>query len=190
MKEQIAGAKQTEEMLFGLASIVESSDDAVIGITLEGFIVSWNLGAERIYGYSASEVERCALSILVPPERSDEMPQILAKIKSGERIDHYETVRLRKDGKQIDVSLTISPIKNEAGEIIGASTIARDITHNMGARKLPKQQAAAMTASMDGIAIFNENGKLVYLNDAYAKIYGYDNPEALIGKGWEVHYDD
>jgi len=100
MKEQMTGAKQTQEMLFGPASIVESSDDAVIGITLEGFIVSWNLGAERIYGYSASEVERCALSILVPPDLSDEMPQILAKIKSGERIDHYETVRLRKDGKQ------------------------------------------------------------------------------------------
>ena len=190
MKDRIAASQQPDEMLFAPGSIVESSDDAVIGMTLEGFIVNWNLGAETIYGYSAEEVKGRPISILVPPGRGDEMPAILATIKSGQRIDHYETVRVRKDGKQIDVSLTISPIKNAGGEIIGASTIARDITQNIGAGKLSRQQAAAMKASMDGIAILNEDNKLVYVNDAYAKIYGYDKPDALIGKGWEVHYDD
>lgn len=190
LEEQVASHERVEEALLRLASIVESSNDAIIGITLEGTVISWNTGAERIYGYSAAEVKGRPLSILVPPDRPDEMPQILERIKAGERIDHYETVRVRRDGKRIDISLTISPIKDAAGKITGASTIARDITKSQKAEKLLRQQAAAMKASMDGITILDRDGELVYLNDAHAKIYGYDDPTELIGKSWEVHYDD
>jgi len=111
-----------------LASIVDSSDDAIIGKTLNGIIMSWNPGAERIYGYSVGEIKGKSVSILVPRDRPDEIPEILKKLKQGEKVEHYETVRMKKDGKQIHVSLTISPIRNVIGKVMGASTIARDIT--------------------------------------------------------------
>jgi PAS domain S-box-containing protein len=111
-----------------LAAIVESSDDAIIGKTLDGTIISWNRGAERIYGYSPSEAIGRSISMLVPPDRPDELPKILARLREGKRIDHYQTVRVRKDGQRIDVSVTISPVRRKSGEIVGASAIARDIT--------------------------------------------------------------
>jgi PAS domain S-box-containing protein len=132
---QACDRKQAEEMHCQLAAIVESSDDAIISKTLDGIIVSWNPGAERIYGYAAEEIKGCSVSILVPPDRSNEEPQILQRIKQGERIEHYETMRVRKDGKQIDVSLTISPVKDAAGKIIGVSKIARDITQRKRAEE-------------------------------------------------------
>jgi PAS domain S-box-containing protein len=111
-----------------IASIVESSDDAIISKDLNGVITSWNNGAERIFGYLAEEVVGKPVTILIPPERHDEEPTILERIRRGERVEHYETVRMRKDGSRVDISLTISPIKNVEGKIIGASKIARDIT--------------------------------------------------------------
>ena len=102
-----------------MVSIVESSDDAIISKTLEGTIVSWNKGAERLYGYSAEEVKGHPVSILMPPERADDFPEIMAKLKRGAHVEHHETQRMHKDGTIIDVSLTISPIKNNAGEITG-----------------------------------------------------------------------
>ncbi len=114
-----------------LAAIVQSSDDAIIGKNLEGLVTSWNKGAERIYGYAAEEVVGRSVSLLVPLEREDELSRILARLKEGEHVEHYETVRRRKDGRDIHVSLTISPIKNAKGNIVGASTIARDITERI-----------------------------------------------------------
>ena len=111
-----------------LAAIVESSDDAIIGETLDGIVTSCNRGAERIYGYTATEMIGKSLDLLVPPDREDEIPGILKRIGDGERIEHYETKRRRKDGTIIDISLTVSPIKDEGGRVIGASTIARDVT--------------------------------------------------------------
>jgi PAS domain S-box-containing protein len=111
-----------------LAAIVDSSDDAIIGKTLDGTIISWNKGAERIYGYTAEEVIGRPISVLIPPDRPDELPSILARLARGERIDHYLTKRKRKDGQVIDVSVTISPVQDETGKIIGASAIARDVT--------------------------------------------------------------
>ncbi|KCZ70657.1 PAS domain S-box [Candidatus Methanoperedens nitroreducens] len=124
-----------EEKLAFLASIIESSDDAIIGKTLDGTILSWNMGAQKIYGYSANEVTGHSISILVPPGYPDDISQILKRIRQGQRIEHYETVRMRKDGKKIDISLTISPIKDSTGRIIGASTIARDITERKRAEE-------------------------------------------------------
>jgi PAS domain S-box-containing protein len=111
-----------------LAAIVDSSDDAIIGKTLDGTIISWNAGAERIYGYRADEVIGRPISILVPADHPDELSTILERLGKGERIDHFQTVRVHKDGKRISVSVTISPVRNEEGRIVGASAVARDIT--------------------------------------------------------------
>jgi PAS domain S-box-containing protein len=111
-----------------IASIVESSDDAIISKDLNGIIASWNKGAERIFGYTSEEAVGKPITILIPPERHDEEPAILERIRRGERIEHYETVRMRKHGSLIDISLSVSPVRNATGKIIGASKIARDIT--------------------------------------------------------------
>jgi PAS domain S-box-containing protein len=111
-----------------LAEIVDSSDDAIIGKTLDGVIISWNQGAERLYGYSADEVVGRPISILIPPDRPDELPQIMARLRRGERVDHYRTLRVRKDGKRISVSVTISPAHDSEGRVIGALSIARDVS--------------------------------------------------------------
>jgi len=110
------------------AAIVESSDDAILSKDLNGIIRSWNTAAERIFGYTASEVIGKSVTILIPPGHENEEPRILSRIRSGEKVDHYETVRQRKDGSLVDISLSVSPIKDADGRIIGASKIARDIT--------------------------------------------------------------
>jgi PAS domain S-box-containing protein len=124
----ITEQRRAEQEQARLAAIVESSEDAIIGKTLEGIITSWNRGAERIYGYSAEEIIGRPITTLVPPERPEEIPNILKKIRRGEKVEHYETVRVTKDGRRLNISLTISPIRDSTGNIVGASTIARDIT--------------------------------------------------------------
>ncbi len=113
---------------YWLAAVIESADDAIISKTLDGIITSWNKGAERIFGYMAEEMIGKPISLLIPPDHLDEEPAILARLRRGERMEHYETVRVRKDGEQINISLTVSPIRQSDGQIIGASKIARDIT--------------------------------------------------------------
>src|ERR1041384_1695863 len=110
------------------AAIIENSDDAIVGKDLNGVVQSWNAAAERIFGYSAQEMIGQPITKIIPRERLEEEPAILKKIGRGERINHFETVRQRKDGRRIDVSVTISPIRDEAGNIVGVSKIARDIT--------------------------------------------------------------
>ena len=122
------GRRQAETIAGYLASIVESCDDAIVGKTLEGVVVSWNRGAERLYGYTAEEMIGRSVSVLISPNRPEELPDILETIKRGEGVDRLETVRLRKGGTPVDVSLTISPIKDVSGRVVGASTVARDIT--------------------------------------------------------------
>src|SRR5690349_9786950 len=107
-----------------LAAIVSSSDDAIISKNLDGIIQSWNAGAERIFGYTADEMIGRSITVLFPADRQDEEPQILERLKRGERVDHFETVRIRKDGQPLDVSVTISPVKDPSGRVIGASKIA------------------------------------------------------------------
>jgi len=111
-----------------LRAIIESSDDAIISKDLNSVITSWNKSAERLFGYTEAEAIGKPITILIPPDRLDEEPQILSRIRSGERVDHFETTRVRKDGKLIDISLTISPVRDRTGRIVGASKIARDIT--------------------------------------------------------------
>jgi len=135
----ITERKRVEEALRAstelIQSIVASSDDAIIGKTLDGVIVSWNAGAEKLFGYSAQEALGKPMLMLFPPERVDEEPAILARIGRGERVEHFETIRVRKDGRQIDISATISPLKDANGKIIGASKIARDITERKRAQE-------------------------------------------------------
>jgi PAS domain S-box-containing protein len=111
-----------------LAEIVNSSDDAIIGKTLDGTIISWNAGAERLYGYTSEEAVGQPIGILVPQDRPDELPAIFERLRRGDRIDHYRTVRIRKDGTKVSISVTISPVRDAEGTIVGASAIARDIT--------------------------------------------------------------
>jgi PAS domain S-box-containing protein len=111
-----------------LAAIIESSDDAILSKDLDGNITSWNKGAERLFGYTAEEAVGKPVRMLIPANLQDEEPAILERISRGERTDHYETVRLRKDGSLVDISLTVSPIRTSEGTIVGASKIARDIT--------------------------------------------------------------
>ena len=111
-----------------LASLVETSEDAIITKDLNGIVTSWNKGAERIFGYEANEMIGKPISLLIPPDRPDEEPSILARLRKGQRIEHYETVRRRKTGELIDISLSVSPLADATGKIVGASKIARDIT--------------------------------------------------------------
>jgi PAS domain S-box-containing protein len=120
--------RQSEAVSAYLASIVQSCDDAIVGETLDGTVVSWNTGAERLYGYSAAEMIGHSISVLIPSYRPEELPEILEAIKRGEGVDGLETVRLRKDGRPVEVSLTISPIKDAGGQVVGASTVTHDIT--------------------------------------------------------------
>lgn len=123
-----ASEERIEEISQRLAAIVDSSDDAIISKDLNGIIQSWNQGAERLFGYTAAEVIGKPVTILMPPDRQSEEPAILQRIRQGERIDHYETVRQRKDGSLIDISLTTSPVRDGKGRVVGASKIARDIS--------------------------------------------------------------
>jgi PAS domain S-box-containing protein len=111
-----------------LASIVDSSDDAIVGKTLDGIITSWNRGAERLFGYSADEAVGRSITLIIPKERLPEEDEVLRRVRAGDRVDHFETVRVRKDGRQVHISLTVSPILDRTGRVIGASKIARDIT--------------------------------------------------------------
>jgi PAS domain S-box-containing protein len=119
-----------------LAALVESSDDAIVSKDLNGVITSWNAGAQRLFGYTAEEAVGQSVTLLIPPERFDEEPGVLQRIRRGDKVDHYETVRRRKDGRLIDVSLTVSPIRNFKGDVVGASKIARDITESKHAAEM------------------------------------------------------
>jgi PAS domain S-box-containing protein len=126
-----------------LAAIVESSDDAIVSKNLDGVISSWNGSAERLFGYTADEAIGKNILLIVPPDRREEEATILARLRRGERIDHFETVRISKDGKRLDISLTISPVKDASGRVVGASKVARDITGRREAEEARKEAAIA-----------------------------------------------
>jgi PAS domain S-box-containing protein len=133
-------SKSAEQRLRSLASIVESSDDAIVSKNLDGIIANWNRGAERIFGYTSEEAIGQPITMVIPADRQSEEREILTRIRRGERIDHYETIRRRKDGSLIVVSLSVSPVRNAEGQIIGASKIARDITE----QKQSQEQIATL----------------------------------------------
>jgi PAS domain S-box-containing protein len=143
----IGDRRRLAEAAERLAAIVESSDDAIVSKDLDGVVRSWNRGAERIFGYGADEIIGRPIAILVPQDRPNEEPEILARLRRGERVDHFETVRVRKDGRRIDVSVTISPIKNTEGEIVGASKVAREIGREKVLRDELQQRVAELAVA-------------------------------------------
>jgi PAS domain S-box-containing protein len=152
--DRFTNLQSPELARYWLAALIDSADDAIISKSLEGIITSWNKGAQRIFGYTAEEVIGKSITIIIPPDHLDEEPHILARLRAGERIEHYETVRMRKDGKRIYISLTVSPIKGPNGQIVGASKIARDITQRIQNEKTLREQSEALRT-------LNEVGKLI-----------------------------
>ncbi len=181
--QEITDRKQAEEARTRLAAIVESSDDAIIGKDLDGTIVSWNSGAERIYGYSAEEVIGSPISILVPAESVDEISKIRERIGTGESINHYETVGVKKDGQLINVSLTVSPIPDAANRIVGASTIARDITDRKRAEETLRENQELFRSAFDyaaiGMALVSPDGRWLRVNHSLCELVGYSEEELL-----------
>ena len=172
---EIRDLKSPEFAPYWLAALIESADDAVISKTLDGIITSWNKGAERIFGYTADEVIGKPVTILIPSDHEDEEPAILARLRAGERIEHYETMRVRKDGRLIDISLTVSPIRGPKGKIVGASKIARDITDQKQARKAlddaSQRLKLALIASKLGDWSWNAETDLVDMSETAAAIF-------------------
>jgi PAS domain S-box-containing protein len=136
----VAERQRAEASLNRVAAIVRSSDDAILSKTVDGVITHWNAGAERLYGHAAEEAIGQPVSLIMPPELPDELSKVLAQVRQGERVDHYETMRMRKDGRRIEVSVTVSPIKDRAGRIVGASSIARDITERREVEAARREQ--------------------------------------------------
>jgi PAS domain S-box-containing protein len=174
-----------EEARARLAAIVESSDDAIIGKDLNGFVTSWNQGAQRLFGYTAAEMVGRPVLLLVPPEREDEEAGILVKLRRGEKIDHFDTVRRTKGGRLIDVSLTVSPIRDERGRVVGASTIARDVTERRRAEQTRARLAAIVESSDDAIISKDLSGVIRSWNTGAQRLFGYTAPE-IIGRSVAV----
>lgn len=164
-----------------LSAIVESSDDAVISKDLNGIIRSWNRGAQRLFGYTAEEVVGQPISILVDPKRKEEIPDILKRVSRGERVDHYRTQRVAKDGRVLSISLTVSPIRDASGAIVGASKVARDITTEKSFAELREHLASIVDSSDDAILSKDLNGIIRSWNPGAERLFGYKADE-IIGK--------
>ena len=191
----ITARKQAEEARTLLASIVESSDDAIVASS-EGIILSWNRGAEAVYGYSAAEVVGKPFSVLTPPGHLDEAQENLDRSQRGEGVTHFETVRMRKDGSVVDVSLTISPIRNGAGLVVGAATTARDISGRKRNEEALRQSEEKYRSVIDNIPDIvwtaDAEGRPVFITANSEKIYGY-TPEEICQSGvWfeRIHPED
>src|SRR6202050_2936499 len=162
-----------------LAAIVDSSDDAILSKKLDGTITSWNQSAGRLFGYKAEEAVGQHITLIVPGERRSEEEDILRRLAKGERVDHFETERKRKDGATVDVSLTISPIRDASGRVIGASKVARDITERKQAERALSEQARLLDLSNDAIFVRDAGDHVTYWNKAAPELYGFTRTEAL-----------
>ena len=172
-----------------LAAIVESSDDAIVGKDLNGIVLTWNRGAERMYGYSADEMIGRSIAVLMPEDRADELTSIFERIKAGQRVEPYETMRRTKAGAAIDISLRVSPITDAAGRIVGASAIARDISRQkqaeLASRTSEARWRAIIDSAVDGIVVIDTRGLIESFNPAAVKMFGYTEAE-VIGRNVNV----
>lgn len=166
-----------------LAAIIESSDDAIVSKDLNGIVTSWNNGAQRLFGYEEAEVVGKSITILIPDERQDEESLILGRVRRGERIEHFETVRRHKDGHFMDISLVISPIKDQSGKVVGASKIARDITEKKKAyeqlRRALEFDETVMLSMGEGLFTVDSEGRVTFMNPAAQRLFGWTLEEML-----------
>jgi len=171
--------KEIEAQQALLSAIVDSASDAIIAKTLDGIVTSWNAAAERLFGYVADEMIGQSVRRLIPADRQHEEDTILKRLSAGERIEHYDTVRVTKDGRTIDVSLTISPVRDATGLIIGASKIARDITERKRAHSLLRRQADLIENSNEAIFVWKVAGGITYWSRGAEALYGYTREDAI-----------
>ncbi len=176
LKKEQAALQDVQGAQALLAAIIDSSDDAIISKDLKGIVRSWNPSAERIFGYSAEEIVGKPITVLFPPDRLEEENQILARLQKGERVDHFNTVRQRKDGRYVTVSVTISPIRNSEGKVVGASKVARDITQST---ELEGKYKAIVASSDDAIVSKDLNGIVQSWNQAAERMFGYTAAEMV-----------
>ncbi len=162
-----------------LAAIVQSSDDAIIGQSLEGIVTSWNKSAERIFGYDASEILGKPISLLAWPGNVEDMPRLVEAIRRGERVDHYQTVRRHKNGGQIFVSLTLSGILDSEGKVIGISKISRDISTRKAADETLSRQAHLLDQVYEPIMVRTLDDRVVYWNKGAERAFGWTSDEAI-----------
>jgi PAS domain S-box-containing protein len=179
--EDLTEKKRSEQVQAFLAAIVASSQDAIIGKDLNGTVISWNLGAEHMYGYSAEEMLGKPITRLVPEKKLQECEEILTRVRKGEQTRDFETQRIRKDGTLIDVSVSVSPIYDGDGSVSAASTIARDITEQKRFERELRIKEAAVASSATGIAIAGLDGNVSYANDAFLRMYGL-SPTDIVGR--------
>jgi len=173
----VSERNQTDQELHQMAAIIRDSEDAIIGKTLDGTITSWNRAAERMYGYSSEEIIGASIKIITPKDRQDELTAILAKVSHGQATEHYQTIRIRKDGSEFPVVLTISPISNVEGAIVGASTIAHDVSQQMQAFESARSM---IESSLDALVAISPEGLITDANEATVKVTGIPRQE-LIG---------
>ncbi len=168
-----------------LAEVVDSSDDAIITKTLKSVIRTWNPAAERIFGYTAQEAVGQSVLLIIPSGHQHEENIILTRIRNGERLEHFDTVRLRKDGRLIDVSLTVSPVRDPKGVIIGASKIARDITERKKTEQALAELHGRLTVTLasigDAVVATDVDSHVTYVNPAAENLLGYSSP-LLVGR--------
>jgi len=176
----------TDTYNFLLASIVESSEDAILSMDMEGIVTSWNTRAEKMFGYSAKEIIGKSIHFIYPTDKESELDEIITKLKQNERIEHFETERKRKDGSLIDVSLSISQIKNEKGSIIGIAKIIRDIS---GQKRTSAYARSLIEASLDPLVTISAKGKVTDVNEATVKITGVPR-ETLIGSDFSDYFTE
>ena len=166
-----------------LTAIVDSSHDAIIGKDVDGVILTWNRGAERLYGYTAQEIIGRSISVLIPEGQLDELTTTLTRVKAGECVEPYDTVRRRKDGQLVHVSLMVSPIKDAAGVVVGASAIARDITRRTQLEERLRSSEArwrsVIESAVDGIVVIAARGRIEAFNPAAERLFGYSEREAV-----------
>ena len=172
-------ADWSEEAAARLAAIVESSDDAIVSKTLDGVITSWNHAAERMFGYAPAEAIGRHITLIIPPDRLDEETRVLASIRAGRRVEHFETIRVTKDGRQVAVSLTVSPVKDSSGRIIGASKIARDVSERRRGEIAQARLAAIIESSEDAIISKTLDGVITSWNGAAERVFGWTAAEAI-----------
>jgi len=172
-------ADWSEEAAARLAAIVESSDDAIVSKTLDGVITSWNHAAERMFGYAPAEAIGRHITLIIPPDRLDEETRVLASIRAGRRVEHFETIRVTKDGRQVAVSLTVSPVKDSSGRVIGASKIARDVSERRRGEIAQARLAAIIESSDDAIISKTLDGVITSWNGAAERVFGWTAAEAI-----------